>query len=55
MEKVRLFRPDIEEPFALYPLEGARWHKGALMLKLQGIEDISGAEKVEEHVDKSGP
>jgi 16S rRNA processing protein RimM len=54
MEKVRLFRPDIEEPFALYPLEGARWHKGALMLKLQGIEDISGAEKLRNMLIKVG-
>lgn len=46
METIRLFQRDGEEPFGIYPLEGCREHKGALIMKLEGVDDISGAEEL---------
>lgn len=46
MEAIRLFGQNDEEPFGLFPLEECRWHKGALILKLAGVDDIPEAEKL---------
>ncbi len=46
MESIRLFRRDEDEPYGVFCLEGCRSHKGALILKLEGVDDISGAEQL---------
>lgn len=52
MEAIRLFKQDDEEPFGLFRLEGCRSHKGALILKLEGVDDISGAEQLRDMLIK---
>lgn len=44
MDSVRLFRGEEEEPFGTFTVEETRWHKGALILKLETIDTISAAE-----------
>lgn len=46
MRNVRLFQPQAEQPAATYQLEGSRFHKDALILKLKGVENISAAESL---------
>ena len=44
MESVRLFEEHSPEPFGDFAVEGSREHKGAIVLKLEGIDNISEAE-----------
>lgn len=46
MESVRLFEGDSELPYGVFPVEGCREHKGALVLKLSGVNTISDAEQL---------
>lgn len=47
MESIRLFKQHGEEPpHGVFRLEGCRSHKGTLILKLEGVDDISGAEQL---------
>ncbi len=46
METVRLFEEGSEEPFGFFQIEGCREHKEALVLKLEGVNTISDAERL---------
>lgn len=46
MESVRLFKGDDQEPFGVFPVEGFREHKDAIILKLTGVDSISDAERL---------
>lgn len=43
MESVRLFKAKNNTPYKVFSLEGSRFHKDALILKFEGIENISDA------------
>ncbi|NLL41983.1 MAG: 16S rRNA processing protein RimM [Firmicutes bacterium] len=44
MESVLLFAENSAEPAGLFAIEGCREHKGAIVLKLEGVDTISEAE-----------
>jgi len=46
MDSVRLFEDDSPEPCGSFAIEGARVHKEAIILKLQGVDSISDAERL---------
>lgn len=54
MESVRLFRPKEDEPFGVFPIEGCRLHKGAIILKLKDVDTISQAETLNRMLIKVG-
>ncbi len=52
MESIRLFKQHGgEEPHGVFRLEGCRSHKGTLILKLEGVDDISGGRTIKGHAD----
>lgn len=46
MDRVRLFRPQDNEPSLVLTIENCRWHKEALVLKLHGVDSLSEAEEL---------
>ena len=46
MESVRLFQENKDTPYGVFPLEGGRYHKETLILKLEGVDSISEAEEL---------
>jgi 16S rRNA processing protein RimM len=46
MESVRLFEGNDPAPYGVFPLEGCREHKEAVILKLAGVDSISEAERL---------
>lgn len=43
MESVRLFEVKKDTPYGIFPLEGSRYHKDFLILKLEGVDSITDA------------
>lgn len=46
MDKVRLFTERDEEPRRILEVEGCRFHKGAVILKLKDVDSIDAAEEL---------
>lgn len=46
MDSVRLFPDNSEEPYGVFAVEGTRDHQGAVVLKLEGVDSISDAERL---------
>ncbi len=46
MESVRLFEGNSQEPYGIFAVEGSRMHKEAVVLKLEGIDSITEAERL---------
>ncbi len=46
MDSVRLFQKNSEEPFGVFAVEACRDHQGAVVLKLEGVDSISDAERL---------
>lgn len=46
MDSVRLFPEGKDTPYGVFALEGSRYHQGALILKLHGVDSITEARQL---------